>query len=169
MMEENNTLISFCVPRTEGDGMESMDIPITSDLKSACVTSTVNAMHNLSLLPLKSPPPAERIISLIPKASAVGIKPKPTSAAMENKKAKFVPYEPYKAAVKPIVPLKKKTNKKGSLKIPDADNQAKAKTIEQVGNSRESVCQQEYQQVVKEKEDLEKELIIQSKVILFVC
>ncbi len=145
--------------------MESMDIPITSDLKSACVMSTANAMQNLSLLPLKSPPPAERIISLIPKASTVGLKPKPSSAALENKKAKFVPYEPYKAAVKPIVPQKKKLHKKGNLQTSIEINHEKTKSVEVDRNSaRDSVCQKDYERMVKEKEELEKELIIQSKV-----
>lgn len=166
-MEENSP-ITFC-PRTEGDGMESMEIPITTDLKSACVLSTTSAMQTLSLLPGKPPPPpqSQRIISLIPQAGSSGSKPQQSSASMEKKKAKFVPYEPYKAAVKPIVPAKKKIKKKGYLQTPVIEDQTDRKTseIDWKSSSQDLVCQQDYKKVLKEKEELEAQLAIQSKVI----
>lgn len=163
---EEGTLITFC-PRTEGDGMEALDVPITSDLKSACLISATNAMQTLSLLPSKPPLPTERIISLTPMASSLGTKPQPSSAAMEKKKAKFVPYEPYKAAVKPIVPLKKKINKRGNLQQTSSpEDQVNRKTSDKEWDSSQNfVCQQDYNKVVKEKEELEAQLVIQCKVL----
>ncbi|XP_046445655.1 golgin-45-like [Daphnia pulex] len=156
------TLINTSCPRTEGDGMESLDTPITSDVKSAFA---VNAMERLSILPLKSPPPAERIISLVPISNLSGMKPKTSSSAMENKKAKFVPYEPYKAAVKPIVPSKKKISKKElAHHLKGIENCAKKSSKEQDSTVSNVVCQQDYDKIVKEKEELEKQLAIQCKV-----
>lgn len=161
---EENAIMSFC-PRTEGDGMESFDTPITADLKSASVISS--SMQALSLLSVKPPPTAERIISLIPTIATTGIKQKQSSSAMENKKAKFVPYEPYKAAVKPIIPLKKKLNKKGcshqSITLGDHKN---SKPTEWK-MKQEFVTKQEYQKLLQEKEELNAQLTIQSKV--FYC
>lgn len=144
--------------------MESLDTPITSDVKSAFA---VNAMERLSILPLKSPPPAERIISLVPISNLSGMKPKTSSSAMENKKAKFVPYEPYKAAVKPIVPSKKKISKKElAHHLKGIENCAKKSSKEQDSTVSNVVCQQDYDKIVKEKEELEKQLAIQCKVCI---
>lgn len=154
-------LITTSCPRTEGDGMEAMDSPIISDVKSAFPT---DAMERLSLLPLKSSPPAERIISLVPISNLSGMKPKTSTSAMENKKAKFVPYEPYKAAVKPIVPPKKKTSKKQLTHLIENHTQRTRKQKEFDPFIKGMVCQEDYDKIVKEKEELKAEVTVQSKV-----
>lgn len=161
---EESTIISTC-PRTEGDGMESFDFPIASVVDLSGGRSITSAMQELTLLPTKSPPPIERIISLIPTIPA-GIKPKQSSAAMENKKAKFVPYEPYKAAVKPIIPLKKKPIRKECTQTNLIAGITKLKTSDPNWKlTQDVVSLQDYNKVLKEKEELEAQLMIQSKVI----
>lgn len=149
--------------------MESLDTPITSDVKSAFAA---NAMERLSILPLKSPPPAERIISLVPISNLSGMKPKTSSSsAMDNKKAKFVPYEPYKAAVKPIVPPKKKMSKKelahnfkGTEDYTIKSSKDHDLNTSSVTVLTDVVSQQDYNKIVKEKEELENQLVVQCKV-----
>ncbi|XP_057371209.1 golgin-45-like [Daphnia carinata] len=158
-INNKSNLIATPCPRTEGDGMEAMDNPITSDVKSAFPT-----MERLSLLPLKSLPPAERIISLVPIANLSGVKPKNSNSAMENKKAKFVPYEPYKAAVKPIVPHKKKISKKELTVSLENNIQRTRKQKDFDPHISGMVCQEYYDKIVKEKEELEAQVAIQSRV-----
>ena len=88
---DKTALISF-FPRTDGDGMESMEPPITSDLKSV-INATSNALQDLKVDSANKPlsPAAERVISLTPKAEASN-KGKPSSLPAADKKAKFVPY-----------------------------------------------------------------------------
>ncbi|KZS08689.1 golgin-45 [Daphnia magna] len=160
-INNKSNLIATSCPRTEGDGMEAMDNPITSDVKSAFPT---NAMEKLSLLPQKSSPPAERIISLVPIANLSGVKPKSANSSMENKKAKFVPYEPYKAAVKPIVPHQKKISKKELTNSIDNNTQRTRKQKDFDPHVSGMVCQKYHDKIVKEKEELEAQVAIQSRV-----
>lgn len=161
---EENTPISFC-PRTQGDGMESMEVPITSDVKSACVNSTINAMQSLSLMQVKSPP-AERVINLVPKSCKPEMKQKSTASNIDNKKTKFVPYEPYKAATKPIVPFKKKSINKGPSQAESSHVLEKSLSDGKKAPMADSslISKEEYTRLIKEKEELEAELKIQSKV-----
>lgn len=161
MMAEDTATISF-IPRTEGDGMESMEAPITTDLKSV-INSAADSLQNLKVSSLRSPP-AERIINLIPdKTSMPGVKAKSSLPAAE-KKPKFVPYEPYKAAVKPIVPTKKKPINVASVQAHSSDDSKSAHHKCDAPTNQLLCLQQHYNKVVKEKEELEKELAVSSKV-----
>jgi len=102
-MEESTT-----VTRTEGDGMEAFE---TITQEPCSHVGMINDLQNLTLSTGKS---TERVINIVPKVSPVV--PMSKSQPDSEKKAKFVPYEPYKAAVKPIVPIikKKKKNLNGS-------------------------------------------------------
>lgn len=162
---ESSALITS-VPRTEGDGMESLDEHTIQDLKLLSVTSAASALEALSIKP--SPRTAERIISLVPTSSPLTVKPK-TSIPGENKKLKFVPYEPYKAAVKPIIPLKtkplKKVNSQNSISEHQEDG-TKDKKSNTCCQQSKADLQAELEQAHKEKTELESQLKIQSKVFI---
>jgi hypothetical protein len=84
---------------------------------------------------------------------------------MDNKKAKFVPYEPYKAAVKPIVPPTKKVSKKElTHHLKSTEDCTIESSKEQDSSVKNVVCQTDYNKIVKEKEELEKQLAVQCKV-----
>ncbi len=165
-MIEETTVTSF-LPRTDGDGMESLDTPITRDVKSV-INITTESLESLKISPPK-PPPAERIISLIPRSTSLplGVKPKSTGPAGE-KKAKFVPYEPYKAAVRPIIPAKRKISNLSQPATPTQQH-----SVERWNNPppmpKDSALQKDYDRVLKEKEELEKQLKINSKVCKTIC
>lgn len=85
--------------------------------------------------------------------------------------------EPYKAAVKPIVPLKRKPVSafapEGAQQLMPAlkpSSQRKGKAASAAAHpapySKEGVSKEDYEKILKEKEELEKQLKINSKVII---
>jgi hypothetical protein len=92
------------------------------------------------------------------------------SSSSLEKKARFIPYEPYKAAVKPMIPMQKKTtgarNKTpGTTEQISHRRQSKEGECSSVSSSHiSSVLQEDYNKILKEKGELEQELKVQSKV-----
>ena len=67
--------------------------------------------HPLNFKQVNSKPPftpSGTVISLIPKSTTYAKKEKYILDSLKLKEPKFVPYEPYKAAVTPIIPFEKK-------------------------------------------------------------
>ena len=180
-MEHQESALISRFTRTDGDGMESMQLPITSDVKSS-----IDMMKKMNLSsPTKSPPQQDRVINLIPnkvsspaasstsaKYEVKALKSTHSSSSLE-KKARFIPYEPYKAAVNPMVPMQKKMqgarNKRSS-----ADEQTSSRRQSNEGECSSvssshisSILQEDYNKILKEKTELEEELKIQSKVFVF--
>lgn len=152
------------VPRTQGDGMESFDNQVLQDCKQTSVTSTASAFEALNLK--SSPQTVERVISLVPTSSPINAKSK-LNTSTENKKLKFVPYEPYKAAVKPIVPLKTKVLKRFNNQNPSPehkDEEDKGKQSVPCHHKQFAELQANLEQALKEKTELVSQLKIQSKV-----
>ena len=160
-MEEFRVITSS--PRTEGDGMESSnDRILTSDLDFD-VNPMADELSNLDINQSKN---SERVITLIPQTTTFPSTPnsKSTNTSQTEKKLKFVPYEPYKAAVKPIIPIKR--NKVQLLQPYSASgfpNQQQHITtnVHQVDST---VINQDLEKIRKEKEELEAQLKIHSKV-----
>lgn len=71
--------------------------------------------HNLktSSFPPPLPPPINTIVNLTPK-NMIKLKKDKLLHTLKLKEPKFVPYEPYKAAVNPIIPYDTKRHKKGT-------------------------------------------------------
>lgn len=70
--------------------------------------------HPTNLKQSNSTPPVTpvgMIVNLTPKSVAQVKKGKHILSSLKSKEPKFVPYEPYKAAVNPIIPYQKKTRK----------------------------------------------------------
>lgn len=80
-------------PRTAGDGMES-DEPITEKRKTEITKPPSNAIK-------KESPLTGRLIQVFPTNI---IRAEKKKSHINTKSPKFVPYEPYAAAVKPITP-----------------------------------------------------------------
>lgn len=110
--------------RTQGDGMESeSETPpeVAVRKKSEKVGSLGDKFiyRPLDLKQYSSTPPiiTGKIVNLVPKQIASTRKDTSIVLGLKGKEPKFIPYEPYKAAVKPIIPFeKKKPERKTSKK-----------------------------------------------------
>ncbi|KAI4497420.1 hypothetical protein M0802_007431 [Mischocyttarus mexicanus] len=113
-LKSNDIQVMDCIGRTQGDGMENV---ITNENESKQTKCRLD--NNLIYYPknLKSsvliPPviPTGTIVNLTPKNITAPKDKRQILNSLKTKEPKFVPYEPYKAAVNPIVPLKKKNKK----------------------------------------------------------
>lgn len=99
--------------RTQGDGMEKIESldaveqTVILQPKESGELTTPDAIKEKTPLNKSLIKNLSEGIKLTP--HAVDIKQKKILASLKNKEPKFVPYEPYKAAVRPIVPPTKKT------------------------------------------------------------
>ena len=103
-----------CVKRTQGDGMENVVAQKAETKQSKCRLGDALIYHPTNLKQLSSIPPVMPngpIINLVPKHVASVKDEKHVLNSLKSKEPKFVPYEPYKAAVNPIIPCNKKAKK----------------------------------------------------------
>lgn len=123
--------------RTQGDGMEKPENETAVEhtvvlqprsRKSSGVSGTEGLENTSSSL---KTPDMQSVIKLVPRA--VNKKKKDILINLKNKEPKFVPYEPYKAAVKPIVPEEKKHFRLASKKRPKGE----AAILKEPGEKRE--------------------------------
>ena len=159
-MEESAVIISC--PRTEGDGMECSDDRIAPSHSDFEVAAAADGLASLDVSPSKS---LDRVITLIPQITRSAVASthakKSPGASQSEKKLKFVPYEPYKAAVKPIIPYKKKEKKPVvpvHTEFRDSPPHPVAASGTIGGNDKE------LEKIRKEKEELESQLKIHSRV-----
>ncbi|KAK0174135.1 hypothetical protein PV328_007244 [Microctonus aethiopoides] len=104
-----------CPGRTQGDGMENIPSESTKVEVKKTQLRDMLIYHPTNLKQQLCPPPVTptgTIVKLVPKNITPGKKQK-FYYTLKSKEPKFVPYEPYKAAVNPIIPYEKKY-KKGS-------------------------------------------------------
>lgn len=103
-----------CIGRTQGDGMENVNAEKHESKQSRCRLGDALIYHPTNLKQLGSIPPVTptgTIVNLIPKHISTVKDEKHILNSLKSKEPKFVPYEPYKAAVNPIVPLDKRTRR----------------------------------------------------------
>ncbi|XP_066599247.1 golgin-45 isoform X1 [Prorops nasuta] len=103
-----------CPARTQGDGMENETTSKDETKHRKIRLGETLIYHPTNLKQLGSIPPVAptgTIVNLIPKTIHSGKKEKHILSSLKSKEPKFVPYEPYKAAVNPIVPIEKKSRK----------------------------------------------------------
>ncbi|EZA58313.1 hypothetical protein DMN91_006559 [Ooceraea biroi] len=106
--------IMGCVERTQGDGMENVTADkletkrSRSRLGDALIYHPTNLKQSGSTAPVT---PTGTIVNLVPKNISNVKQERRILHTLKSKEPKFVPYEPYKAAVNPIVPLEKKNKK----------------------------------------------------------
>jgi len=160
-MEEFRVITSS--PRTEGDGMESSNDRIPASGLDFGVNLVADELTSLEVTPSKNP---ERVINLIPQTTALpSTSTKSTNVSQSEKKPKFVPYEPYKAAVNPIIPIKKKGKiQKIQSHVASEFPSQQQHTTTSVHQVDSSPINKELEQMRKEKEELESQLKIYSRV-----
>lgn len=103
-----------CIGRTQGDGMENVVMDENEAKRSKCRLndSLIYYPKNLKQSVLTAPViPTGTIVNLIPKNITATKGKRQILNSLKTKEPKFVPYEPYKAAVNPIVPAEKKNKK----------------------------------------------------------
>jgi len=103
-----------CVERTQGDGMENVVADKLEIKRSRNRLGDTLIYHPTNLKQLGSTTPVTptgTIVNLVPKNISNAKQERRILHTLKSKEPKFVPYEPYKAAVNPIVPFEKKNKK----------------------------------------------------------
>lgn len=180
-----------CPKRTQGDGMENItpekaaeivEKPIKVRLGEALIYHPTNLKQQNSTPPVT---PTGQIVKLVPKTITQMKKGKHILHSLKSKEPKFVPYEPYKACVNPIVPYEKK-KKKGSknnldinvmvtqlalLKTEEtktsSQNDSKPVTVETEVDTLKKQYEAEVQKLKEENSQLENQLKFQAQVCYF--
>lgn len=103
-----------CPIRTQGDGMENVVVEKAEARQSKCRLGETLIYHPMNLKQSSSIPPVTPngpIVNLVPRHATNVKDEKHILNSLKLKEPKFVPYEPYKAAVNPIVPYGKKNRR----------------------------------------------------------
>ncbi|KAH0951494.1 hypothetical protein HN011_002967 [Eciton burchellii] len=106
--------IMGCIERTQGDGMENViaDKLETKRSRNRLGDTLIYHPTNLKQVGSTTPvTPTGTIVNLVPKNISNVKQERRILHTLKSKEPKFVPYEPYKAAVNPIVPFEKKNKK----------------------------------------------------------
>ncbi|XP_046815510.1 golgin-45 isoform X1 [Vespa crabro] len=185
-LQSKDVQVMDCIGRTQGDGMENVVMNENEAKQSKCrlndslIYYPKNLKQSVSTGPVI---PTGTIVNLIPKNITATKGKRQILNSLKTKEPKFVPYEPYKAAVNPIVPAEKK-NKKHSkwdtninvavtdvakLKINDTNvekerNNEKDKKEESNWDKEKKIYESEIQKLKEENSQLENQLKFQAQV-----
>ncbi|XP_035741512.1 golgin-45-like isoform X1 [Vespa mandarinia] len=185
-LQSEDVQVMDCIGRTQGDGMENVVMNENEAKQSKCrlndslIYYPKNLKQSISTGPVI---PTGTIVNLIPKNITATKGKRQILNSLKTKEPKFVPYEPYKAAVNPIVPTEKK-NKKHSkwdtninvavtdvakLKINDTNvekerNNEKDKKEESNWDKEKKIYESEIQKLKEENSQLENQLKFQAQV-----
>lgn len=178
-----------CPKRTQGDGMENIpaekaadvvEKPIKVRLGEALIYHPTNLKQQNSTPPVT---PTGQIVNLIPQTIKQIKKEKHILHSLKVKEPKFVPYEPYKAAVNPIVPYEKKKKRASKnnldinvmvtqlahLKTEESEKKRqsanKPVTVDSEVDSLKKQYEAEIQKLKEENSQLENQLKFQAQVI----
>ncbi|XP_031841549.1 golgin-45 isoform X2 [Nomia melanderi] len=126
-----------CVGRTQGDGMENVTMEKIEIKQTKCRLGDTLIYHPTNLKQSSLIPPVTPngpIINLVPKHISNVKDEKHILNSLKSKEPKFVPYEPYKAAVNPIIPYDKKSKKfqRSNLNMHVAVSQVAAMKIHEI-------------------------------------
>lgn len=174
-----------CVGRTQGDGMENVVAEESENKPTKCLLDTlIYNPINFKQSGLTAPiTPTGTIVNLTPKNITTTKGKQQILHSLKSREPKFVPYEPYKAAINPIVPIEKK-NKKHSkwdlniniaasdvakLKISDTNvdkenNNEKDKKEELDWDKEKKIYEAEIKKLKDENSQLENQLKFQAQV-----
>ncbi|XP_053698178.1 uncharacterized protein LOC128745185 [Sabethes cyaneus] len=172
--------------RTRGDGMETEPLSatnLTPQSKASCSSNEIKLPTDLDLhrlLPHSGANPVYRptelattgstsLAPIVPKGAIFNLVPKlvsninRTGSNLRSKEPRFVPFEPYKGAVNPIIPYKNNENR---IKISDRNNLDLNVLVSQMstitnkelkGDSTKEELNADKQKYEKQIEDLKKE------------
>ena len=125
--------------------------------------------------------PSGTVVNLIPQSTTHMKKEKYILSSLKSKEPKFVPYEPYKAAVNPIIPYQKKHKKalkhnvdinamvsqfailKTGDKVKEVECDKKSDIVQEDSNEKK-VYEAEIQKLKEENSQLENQLKFQAQV-----
>ncbi|XP_043478603.1 golgin-45 isoform X2 [Leptopilina heterotoma] len=167
--------------RTQGDGMEFIDVDKLETNKGNKIRlgdSLIYHPTNFKQLNSKPPiTPSGTVVNLIPKSTTHIKKEKYVLSSLKSKEPKFVPYEPYKAAVNPIIPYEKKGKKQSkhnadintmisqlAIKTNDKKIDEKSKSEIVIDNSDRKEYESEIKKLKEENSQLENQLKFQTQV-----
>lgn len=176
-----------CVERTQGDGMENATADKIEIKQSRSRLGDTLIYHPTNLKQLGSTAPVTpigTIVNLVPKNISNTKQEKHILHSLKSKEPKFVPYEPYKAAVNPIVPFEKKKklprNKSSlnatvmqvaamkiqgnNMRLKDCMKESKEKTSEDEWNNEKKTYEAEIHKLREENSQLETQLKFQAQV-----
>lgn len=181
-----------CAGRTQGDGMENVTSEKTEVKQPKCRLGDALIYHPTNLKQLRSTPPVTPtgpIINLVPKHVTNVKDEKYILNSLKSKEPKFIPYEPYKAAVNPIIPYNKKNKKllRSSLSMNMSVSQVAAikihetdillndttkigedKSMEKKWLGEKRVYEAEIQKLKEENSQLENQLKFQAQVLILI-
>ena len=152
---DRQVAVSAFSKRTDGDGMESLECGPRAggDCSSGEEVLTESRL-------------AERVITVASKLSTPMTK---GGSPQCSKEAKFVPYEPYKGAVKPIIPVVRKKKSQVQGKTPADKTDGGSNCSPSIAASDQELCNQ-LLKLRKENEDLHLQLKQCTQVIiLLIC
>ncbi|XP_068969593.1 golgin-45 isoform X1 [Bombus flavifrons] len=111
---QTKSQVTGWIKRTQGDGMENATAEKIEVKQTKCRLGETLIYHPTNLKQLSSTPPVMPngpIVNLIPRHVTNVKHEKHILNSLKSKEPKFIPYEPYKAAVNPIIPYEKKNRR----------------------------------------------------------
>ncbi|XP_071856299.1 golgin-45 isoform X2 [Bombus fervidus] len=111
---QTKSQVTGCIKRTQGDGMENATAEKIEVKQTKCRLGETLIYHPTNLKQLSSTPPVMPngpIVNLIPRHVTNVKREKHILNSLKLKEPKFIPYEPYKAAVNPIIPYENKNRR----------------------------------------------------------
>lgn len=179
-----------CVERTQGDGMENVTADKIENKQSRSRLGDTLIYHPTNLKQARSTPPVTptgTIVNLVPKNidNTKHTQERRILHSLKSKEPKFVPYEPYKAAVNPIVPLEKKNKKlskndsrmnttitqiaamkiqSNDMRLKDCTKENNEKILENEWDSEKRMYEAEIRKLKEENSQLETQLKFQAQV-----
>lgn len=176
-----------CVERTQGDGMENVIADKVESKQSRSRLGDTLIYHPTNLKQLRSTPPVTptgTIVKLVPRNIDNTKQERRILHSLKSKEPKFVPYEPYKAAVNPMVPPEKKNKKfrnesrmnttiaqvaamkiqDNDMRLKDSAKEDKEKVLENEWDSEKRAYEAEIRKLKEENSQLETQLKFQAQV-----
>lgn len=111
---ENNLVVSDAVLQEQPDSKSIIKAPVSPSVPQKLRDQFIYRPEDLKKSSLLPPVITGKLVHLVPKNMTLAKKEGSSLSTFNAREPKFVPYEPYKAAVKPIIPYDKLKKKKKS-------------------------------------------------------
>lgn len=114
-MENSSTVSDATVQEQQSDSKDEIKTPVSPPVSQKLRDQFIYRPEDLKKSSLLPPVITGKLVHLVPKNMTLAKKEGTLLSTLNAREPKFVPYEPYKAAVKPIIPydkLKKKRKNK---------------------------------------------------------
>lgn len=135
---ENNLTVSDAIIQEESDSKNKIKAPVSSPVTLKLRDQFIYRPEDLKKSSLLPPVITGKLVHLVPKNMTLAKKEGTLLSTFNAREPKFVPYEPYKAAVKPIIPYDKLKKKKKSKFSGSTVAELKSNLDEEQSNSRKT-------------------------------